>query len=70
MTSFCCVVIKEEKEEDAEASRFIEVAVLGIIGYVYGSGGINVRESDIKITREILRLIAEIDEFKGQWKAL
>jgi hypothetical protein len=34
LTSFCCVVIKEEKEEDAEASRFIEVAVLGIIGYV------------------------------------
>ena len=64
------MLLSKEKEEDAEASRFIEVAVLGIIGYVYGSGGINVKESDIKITREILRLIAEIDEFKGQWKAL
>jgi Fic family protein len=29
-----------------------------------------VREPDIRITKEILRLIAEIDEFKGQWKAL
>lgn len=28
------------------------------------------KEPDIKITKEILRLIAEIDEFKGQWKAL
>jgi Fic family protein len=29
-----------------------------------------VKEPDIKITKELLRLIAEIDEFKGQWKAL
>lgn len=28
------------------------------------------KEPDIIITKEILRLIAEIDEFKGQWKAL
>ncbi|MCP3891852.1 MAG: Fic family protein [Desulfobulbaceae bacterium] len=28
------------------------------------------KEPDIKITKEILKLIAEIDEFKGQWKAL
>ncbi|MBF0202506.1 MAG: Fic family protein [Desulfamplus sp.] len=28
------------------------------------------KEFDIKITPEILRLIAGIDEFKGQWKAL
>ncbi len=30
----------------------------------------NVKEPDVNITKEILRLIAEIDEFKGQWKAL
>lgn len=53
-----------------EANRFIEVALLGVIGYVYGYGGIKVKEPDVKITKEILRLIAEIDEFKGQWKAL
>lgn len=28
------------------------------------------KEPKIEITKEILRLIAEIDEFKGQWKAL
>jgi Fic family protein len=28
------------------------------------------KEPDIKITKELLKLIAEIDEFKGQWKAL
>ena len=28
------------------------------------------KEPDIKITKELLRLIAEIDEFKGQWQAL
>lgn len=28
------------------------------------------KEPDVKITKEILRLVAEIDEFKGQWKAL
>ncbi len=28
------------------------------------------KEPVIEITKKILKLIAEIDEFKGQWKAL
>lgn len=46
------------------------MVVLGIIGYACGYGRGKVKKLDIKITLEILRLIAEIDEFKGQWKAL
>jgi len=28
------------------------------------------KEPVINITKDILRLVAEIDEFKGEWKAL
>jgi len=46
------------------------MVLLGVIGYVYGYGGMSVKEPKIEITKEILKLIAEIDEFKGQWKAI
>ncbi len=37
---------------------------------VVGKGGTSMKEPTIVITQQILRLIARIDEFKGQWKAL
>jgi hypothetical protein len=35
--------------------------------YVYGYGGSNAKETDIK-NKELLRLLAKLDEFKGQWE--
>jgi Fic family protein len=35
-----------------------------------GMQGGNMREPTVNITKEILRLISEIDEFKGQWRAI
>jgi hypothetical protein len=32
--------------------------------------GVMIQTDSLKITPEILRLIAEIDEFKGAWRAL
>ena len=32
--------------------------------------GVSIRTEAIRITPEILALIAEIDEFKGAWRAL
>jgi Fic family protein len=35
-----------------------------------GIGGFEMKEPIVNITKNILRLIAEIDEFKGQWRAM
>jgi len=40
---------------------------MGVIGCVLGS---MLRSDTLRITPEILRLIARIDEFKGAWRAL
>lgn len=44
---------------------------MGIYGYIYGySKGKIMLNPSIKITTEVLNLIARIDEFKGEWKAI
>jgi len=40
---------------------------MGVIGCILGS---MLRSDTLRITPEILRLIARIDEFKGAWRAL
>ena len=40
---------------------------MGLIGYIIGC---MIKTDTLKITQEILSLIAEIDEFKGAWRAL
>ena len=39
-------------------------------GCIYGCEGRMFETADIPITPEVLTLIAEIDEFKGAWRAL
>ncbi len=46
-----------------------EVFFVGKYGYFYGYES-EMKKPVITITKEILNLIAEIDEFKGEWKAL
>ena len=41
--------------------------IIGIYGYIYGYVE---PFRDFKISGEILKIIAELDEFKGRWQAL
>lgn len=43
---------------------------MAIIGHNYGYGAAAMNLSSLTITPEMLRAIAEIDEFKGAWRAL
>ncbi len=44
---------------------------MGIYGYIYGYlQGRPMLNPSIKITTEVLNLIAKIDEFKGEWRAI
>src|ERR1039458_10254034 len=43
---------------------------MGAYGCIYGCEGQMFETADIPITPEVLTLIAEIDEFKGAWRAL
>jgi Fic family protein len=43
---------------------------MGAYGCIYGCEGRIFETADIPITPEVLTLIAEIDEFKGAWRAL
>lgn len=41
-----------------------------VIRHEIGYGGPTVKEPKIIVFQEVLKLIAEIDEFKGKWEAL
>lgn len=43
---------------------------MAIIGHDYGYGAAIMNLTSLTITPEMLRVIAEIDEFKGAWRAL
>ena len=43
---------------------------LGLIGYEIGYGSPRMQDPKIPISQEVVKLIAEIDEFKGKWEAL
>lgn len=44
--------------------------LVGVYGCIYGWGLKMLRTDNIQITTDLLALIAEIEEFKGAWKAL
>ena len=44
--------------------------LVGVYGCIYGWGLKMLRTDNIQITTDLLALFAEIEEFKGAWKAL
>lgn len=54
-------------DQEEFGSNWVSIWLMGVIGYKIGH---MIRSDSIQITPEILGLIAQIDEFKGAWKAL